>query len=311
MADNIGNQASKEYHLDVPHTNDGFYVKGASHCDWGVKNRLAKIFNPRSGNSVMLAFDHGYIMGPTSGLERLDIAVPPLIPHIDVLMGTRGALRTCVNPATDKAVCLRMTYDSSVLHDDMTTGGGFALDIKNAVRMNAAAVAVQTFVGTAGEANSLELLARAVDGGADCGIPVLGVVAVGKQMARDEKFFLLATRMLAENGAQIVKSYHCDGFERVAAACPVPIVIAGGKKLPEPAALQMCYRAIQEGARGVDMGRNIFQAESPVAMCQAVGKIVHEMYTADEAYALYRELLNSRPQPVEAAGQEEPDKKDK
>ncbi len=291
MADSTGNKEAKNYHLDIPQAEVSFYVRGASHCDWGAKNRLAAMFHPRSGNTVMLAFDHGYIMGPTSGLERLDLAVPPLIPHIDVLMGTRGAIRTCINPAQNKPVCLRVNYDSSVLHDDMSNGGGIAVDIKNAVRMNAAAMAVQTFVGAAGEAKSLELLARTVDAGADYGIPVLGVVAVGKQMARDEKFFLLATRLLAENGAQIVKSYYCEGFERVAAACPVPIVIAGGKKLPEAEALEMCHRAINAGARGVDMGRNIFQAESPVAMCRAVGKVVHEMFTAAEAFQFYRELL--------------------
>ena len=293
MADNQGNKLAKNYHLDIAHNSENFFVKGASHCDWGMKSRLARLFNPVSGNTVMLAFDHGYIMGPTAGLERLDIAVPPLIPHVDVLMATRGALRTCVSPAVGKPVCLRVNYDATVLYDDMSNGGGLACDIRNAVRMNADCMAVQTFVGAAGEKNSLELLARTVDAGMDYGIPTLGVVAVGKDMIRDEKFFLLATRLLAENGAQIVKSYYCEGFERVAAACPVPIVIAGGKKLPEGEALAMCARAIGEGARGVDMGRNIFQAESPEAMCQAVAKIVHEGFGATEAHAFYLELLHS------------------
>ena len=293
MADNQGNKLAKNYHLDVARDDEAFFVKGASHCDWGMKSRLARMFNPVSGNTVMLAFDHGYIMGPTAGLERLDVTVPPLIPHVDVLMGTRGALRTCVSPASGKPVCLRVNYDASVLYDDMSAGGGIACDIRNAVRMHADCMAVQTFVGAAGEKNSLELLARTVDAGMDYGIPTLGVVAVGKDMVRDEKFFLLATRLLAENGAQLVKSYYCDGFERVAAACPVPIVIAGGKKLPEAEALAMCARAVSEGARGVDMGRNIFQAESPAAMCRAVAKVVHEGFSAAEAHALYLELLHS------------------
>ncbi len=295
MADSQDNKSAKNYHLETPPAGLGqFFVKGAAHCDWGMKSRLARLFNPQSGNTVMLAFDHGYIMGPTAGLERLDVTVPPLIPHIDVLMGTRGAIRTCIPPDSGKSVCLRANYDSSVLYDDMSNGGGIAVNIQNAIRMGADCVAVQTFVGAPGEKNSLEILSRMVDAGADYGIPVLGVVAVGKQMARDEKFFLLATRLLAETGAQLVKSYYCDGFERVAAACPVPIVIAGGKKLPEDEALAMCYRAISEGARGVDMGRNIFQAQSPVAMCRAVGKIVHEKYTEREAFAFYRDLLASQ-----------------
>ncbi|MDL2272364.1 3-hydroxy-5-phosphonooxypentane-2,4-dione thiolase, partial [Desulfovibrio sp. OttesenSCG-928-I05] len=271
----------------------GFFLKGAAHLEWGMKNRLASMFNERSGNTVMLAFDHGYIMGPTAGLERLDIAVPALIPHVDVLMGTPGALRTCISPAMNAALCLRINYDSSVLYEDMSGGGGIAWDIKNAVRMNAACMAAQTFIGAPGEKNSLEVLARTVNAGFAFGIPTLGVVAVGKDMARDERFFLLATRMLAENGAQVVKSYYCEGFERVAAACPVPIVIAGGKKLPEEDALAMCRRAIDEGARGVDMGRNIFQAENPEAMCRAVGKVVHENCGVKEAFQFYQELCNA------------------
>jgi putative autoinducer-2 (AI-2) aldolase len=290
---------AKNYHLDVPQAGAGFFVKGGDGCDWGMKNRLARMFNPKSGNTVMLAFDHGYIMGPTSGLERLDLAVPPLIPFADVLMGTRGALRTCIPAALEKPVCLRISYDTSVLFDDMSEGGGIACDIRNAVRMNASCLAVQTFIGAPGESNSLELLARTVDAGSDCGIPTLGVVAVGKQMARNEQFFLLATRILAENGAHLVKSYYCEGFEHVTAACPVPIVIAGGKKLPEAEALTMAYRAISEGARGVDMGRNIFQAENPAAMCRAVAKVVHEGFTDTEAADYYRELLHAEAGPQE------------
>lgn len=290
MADKDGNKAAKNYYLDREPEQKGFFVKGAQHCDWGVKNRLAQMFDPKSGNTVMLAFDHGYIMGPTSGLERLDIVLPPLIPHVNVLMGTRGAIRSSVSPEVQQPICLRTSYDSSILHEDMTAGGGLACDIQNALRMNATCMAVQTFIGSPGEKNSLELLARTVDAGCDYGIPTLGVVAVGKQMERTEQFFLLATRMLAENGAHLVKSYYCEGFEKVAAACPVPIVIAGGKKLPEQDALEMAYRAIAEGARGVDMGRNIFQAEDPVAMCQAVGKVVHEKYTSAQAFEFYKDI---------------------
>lgn len=292
MPDAIGNKTAHDYHLDVPAPEQGFFAKGLGHGDWGAKNRLSHLFNPKSGNTVMLAFDHGYIMGPTAGLERIDLVIPPLIPHVNVLMGTRGMIRSCISPAALVAKCVRVTYDSTVLYDDMSNGGGIACDIENAIRMNADCMAVQTFIGAPGESRSLELLSRTADAGARYGIPTLGVVAVGKQMERTEKFFLLATRVLAENGANIVKSYYCDGFERVAAACPVPIVIAGGKKLPELEALEMAYRAIQEGAHGVDMGRNIFQSDCPAGMAQAIGKVVHEGYTPKQAFEVYETVKN-------------------
>ena len=292
MADNVGNKAAHNYHLDVPASQEGFYIKGAAHCGWGMQARLARMFDPKSGNTVMLAFDHGYIMGPTAGLERIDLAIPPLIPYVDVLMGTRGTFRSCISPSAQVGRCLRVTYDSTVLYDDMSNGGGFSGDMENALRMNADCVAVQTFIGSAGESRSLELLGRTADAGARYGMPTLGVVAVGKEMERTERFFLLATRVLAENGANIVKSYYCEGFERVAAACPVPIVIAGGKKLPEPEALEMAYKAIQEGAHRVDMGRNIFQSDCPAGMTQAIGKVVHEGYTPAQAYEVYQEIKN-------------------
>ena len=287
MADKDGNKIAKEYFLEVPPITTGFHVKGLSHCDWGMKNRLSRIFRESSGNTVMLAFDHGYIMGSTAGLERLDLAIPPLVPDVDVLMCTRGALQSSLSPTVLNAVCLRTTYDSSVLHEDMSLGGGIACDIENAVRLNAACLAVQTFIGAPGERNSLELLSRTVDAGNRFGIPTLGVVAVGKQMERTPAFFLLATRILAETGAHIVKTYYCDDFEKVAAACPVPIVIAGGKKVPEAEALSMAYRAISQGARGVDMGRNIFQSENPLAMTRAIAKVVHEGFSDREAYEFY------------------------
>lgn len=294
MADNIGNKAAHDYHLDIPAAQEGFYVKGAANCDFGMKSRLARIFSPKSGNTVMLAFDHGYIMGPTSGLERIDVVIPPLIPHVDVLMGTRGIFRTCISPAARVAKCVRVTYDSTVLFDDMSNGGGIACDVENAVRADADCVAVQTFIGAPGESRSLELLARTVDAASGYGIPTLGVVAVGKDMERTEKFFLLATRVLAENGANIVKSYYCDGFEHVAAACPVPLVIAGGKKLPELDALEMAYKAIRDGAHGVDMGRNIFQSDCPAGMAQAIGKVVHEGYTPSQAFEVYQEIKHNK-----------------
>lgn len=286
MADKDGNPLEKDYHLTTPAVSGSFFVKGASHLDWGMQDRLARIFKPQTGRTVMLAFDHGYIMGPTAGLERLDIVVPDLAEEVDCLMGTRGGLRACVPPTFNKGVALRCSAGSSVLDDDMSHEV-VGVDIKDAIRMNASCLAIQTFIGTPGQKTSIENLCKTIDAGNEYGIPTLGVIAVGKQMERTTKFFLLATRMVAEFGAHIVKSYYCEEFEKVAAACPVPIVIAGGKKLPEADALEMAYRAVCEGAAGVDMGRNIFQAENPKAMARAIYKVVHENLNGKQAYAFY------------------------
>lgn len=289
MADKDSNIKAKDYEIGVPFQRTNFYVKGMDHVDWGMKSRLARIFNPKSGNTVMLAFDHGYIMGATSGLERLDLAIPPLIENVDVLMATRGALRAAIPPDHNKAIALRCTAGSSVLDEDMSKEV-IGVDIEDAIRMNAACMAVQVFIGSSGQCKSIENLVHTVDAGNRYGIPVLGVVAVGKEMERTTKYFLLATRIVAELGAQIVKTYYCEDFEKITAACPVPLVIAGGKKIPEGEALDMAYRAIQEGAAGVDMGRNVFQADNPQAMVKAIKGVVHEGLKPKEALDLYNSL---------------------
>ncbi len=289
MADLDGNKVAKDYGIDKPFHNQSFYIKGMDNIDWGMKDRLSKIFNPKTGKTVMLAFDHGYIMGSTSGLERLDLVLPDLLEEVDCIMGTRGAIRTCVPPIYNKGVALRCSAGSSVLDDDMSFEV-IGVDIDDAIRMNASCMAIQTFIGAPGQKDSIENLVKTIDAGNRYGIPTLGVVAVGKDMERTTKFFLLATRMLAEFGCQIIKTYYCEDFEKVVAACPVPLVVAGGKKLPEKEALTLVYKAISKGAAGVDMGRNIFQAENPKAMARCVGKIVHENYSDAEAYNLYLEL---------------------
>jgi len=288
MADKDGMISSKQYFEDVPPVQQNFHVRGADHAEWGMKDRLSRIFRPDTGKTVMLAFDHGYIMGSTSGLERLDITIPKLAPEIDVFMATRGAIRSCVPPTFQKGLALRCSAGSSVLDEDMSHEI-IGVNIEDAIRMNASCMAIQTFIGAPGEKTSIENLCKTIDAGNRYGIPTLGVVAVGKQMARTTQFFLLATRMLAEFGAHIVKTYYCDDFRHIVAACPVPIVVAGGKKLPEKEALTMTYQAISEGAAGVDMGRNIFQAEDPLAMTKAIGKIVHENFNDREAYEFYRD----------------------
>lgn len=287
MADASGNEIAKNYHLDTPANKDGFHVKGMNHVDWGMQNRLSRLFNPASGNTVMLAFDHGYIMGSTAGLERLDIVVPKLANDVDCLMGTRGAIRACVPPHFTNAVALRASAGSTVASDDVTHEV-IGVCMEDAIRINASCVAVQTFIGVPNEEkNSIQNLVQTVDQGYRYGIPTLGVVAVGKQMARDTRFFLLATRVVAELGANIIKTYYCDDFEKVVSACPVPIVVAGGKKLPEKEALELAYNAISRGANGVDMGRNIFQAEDPSAMIKAVNMIVHKNATVEMANEFY------------------------
>lgn len=289
MADKDGNTLEKDYHSEIPFAQDTFMVKGASNLDWGMKERLARIFSPKDGRTVMLAFDHGYIMGPTSGLERLDIVIPRLAGSVDCLMGTRGAIRSCVPPTFNKGIALRCSAGSSVLDDDMSHEV-IGVDIKDAIRMNASCLAIQTFIGTPGQKSSIENLCKTIDAGNDYGIPTLGVIAVGKQMERTTKFFLLATRMVAEFGAHFVKTYYCEDFEKVVLACPVPLVIAGGKKLPEAEALEMAYMAVSDGAAGVDMGRNIFQAEDPLAMAKAIYKVVHEGFNGQQAFEYYSDL---------------------
>ena len=292
MADLEGLKVSKDYHVDVPCANQkGFFLKGINSLDWGMKKHMANIFNPESGNTVMFAFDHGYFMGSTAGLERLDLLLPQLAPYVDCFMGTRGALRTCVPPEIVKSVALRVTSGSSMLQDDLSHEV-VAVDIEDAIRMNADCMAVQTFIGADGQLSSLDNLNRVISAGMRYSIPTMGVCAVGKDMARTDRFFKLATRIIAEMGVQVVKTYDCENFEEVVAACPVPIVVAGGKKLSEPDALKLAYGVIQKGAHGVDMGRNIFQSTHPVAMAQAVSMIVHKGATDKEALEFFQDEIH-------------------
>ncbi len=266
----------------------GFHVKGASHLPWGMKDRLSRIFNPKTGKTVMLAFDHGFIMGPTSGLERIDINILPLIEYADCMMCTRGILQSMVPPNTNKPICLRSDAGTSVLTE---LNDNVIMDIEDAIRMNVSAMAVMLAIGDeAHEAKTVANLFKAVDLGNRYNIPIMGVTAVGKDMARDARYFGLASRICAENGATIVKTYFCEGFEKVVAACSAPIVIAGGKKLPEKEALEMCYQAINEGAAGVDMGRNVFQSEYPAAMIQAVKGVVHDKLTPEQGFEMFQDL---------------------
>jgi len=293
MADKDGIQKTHNYHLDIPMKNEPFTLRGSNSLTWGMKNRLSNIFNPDTNRTVMLAVDHGYFLGPTTGLERIDVTIVPLLPYADTLMCTRGILRSSIPPTFTKGIVLRASGGPSILEE--LSNEEIAVDIEDAIRLNVAALAVQVFIGGEFETKSIHNLTRLVDMGNRYGIPVLGVTAVGKETKRDAQYMRLATRICAELGASYVKTYYVqDGFETVTAACPVPIVIAGGKKIPELDALEMAYNAIQQGACGVDMGRNIFQAEAPIAMIQAVRKVVHENMSPEEAFKVYKTLKKEK-----------------
>ena len=277
------------YQADKPQTAPGFFLKGSHQLDWGMKNRLARVFNPQSGRTVMLAVDHGYFQGPTTGLERMDLSIVPLIPYADVLMCTRGALRSVIPPSSTNALVLRCSGGQSILTE--LSRELISVDIEDAIRINAAAITTQIYIGAEYEHQSIKNLIQLIDSGNRYGIPTMAVTGVGAEMKRDERYFSLATRIAAELGAHYVKSYFIEeGFERVVAGCPVPIVIAGGKKLPELDALTMAYKAIDQGAAGVDMGRNIFQSDAPKAMIAAVRAVVHQNLSPREALEMYKSL---------------------
>jgi 3-hydroxy-5-phosphonooxypentane-2,4-dione thiolase len=291
MPDMDDRQDSKTYYFDKPQDNQGFFLKGAANLEWGMKNRLSRIFNPADGRTVMLAIDHGYFQGPTSGLERVDVNILPLVPFADSLMLTRGILRSIVPPTSRTPVVLRATGGASILKE--LSNEEIAVDIEDSIRLGVCAMAVQVYIGGEFEKQSIVNMTKIVDLGIRYGIPTLAVTAVGKDMVRDARYFRLATRICAELGAQVIKTYYVpEDFETVTASCPVPIVMAGGKKLPELDALTMAYNAVQGGAGGVDMGRNIFQSDAPEAMIKAVRSVVHDGETPEKALELFHTLKN-------------------
>ncbi len=291
MADMDQLKESKKFYIDTPQKTEGFFLKGSNSLDWGMKNRLSRIFNPESSRTVMLAIDHGYFQGPTTGLERIDLNILPLAPYADSLMLTRGILRSIIPPSITKPIVLRVSGGTSILKE--LSNEEIAVEIEESIRLNVCAMAVQVFIGGDYEKESIINMTDMVDMGVRYGIPTLAVTAVGKDMVRDARYFRLATRICAELGAHVIKTYFIEkGFETVCASCPVPIVMAGGKKLPELDALTMAYNAIQQGASGVDMGRNIFQSAAPIAMIQAIRAVVHDNERPDKAFDLYNTIKN-------------------
>ena len=259
--------------------------------DWGMKNRLAQIIKPDTGHTVMLAVDHGYFLGPTKRLENPRKTIEPLLSHADSIMLTRGVLRSSVVATTSTPIVLRVSGGTSIIGQSLANEG-ITTSIREAIRLNVAAVALSIFVGTEYEHETLLSLSNLVNEGEEYGIPVLAVTAVGKELEkRDVRFLSLSCRIAAELGAHMVKTYYCEDFEKVVESCPVPIVIAGGPKLDtEVDALQLAYDAIQRGAVGVDMGRNIWQSDFPVAMIKAVRHIVHENASVKEAHDLFKSI---------------------
>jgi putative autoinducer-2 (AI-2) aldolase len=259
---------------------------------WGLENRLSRILKPADGRTVMLAVDHGYFLGPTTGLERCRDSIVPLAPYADTLMLTRGVLRNDIPSSVETPIVLRVSGGSSVLEDDLSNET-ILVDIDECIRLNAAGMACQVFIGSPNQAQTIANLGKLVNDGERYGIPVIGVTAVGKDMVRDARYLALASRIIAETGGHIVKTYFCDDFERVTDTCPVPVVMAGGKKLPERDALEMTFKAMQAGAAGVDMGRNIFQSDSPLGMIKAVNAVVHDGASIDDAFTIYADERTS------------------
>lgn len=267
--------------------------------DWGMKNRMSKIIRPEDNRCVMLAVDHGYFLGPTERLEVPSNIIKPLLPYADSLMLTRGILRTSVNPNNGIPIVLRVSGGSSIVGEDLSNET-ITTSVEEAIRLNASCLAISIFVGSKHEHQTLSNLAKLVNEGERYGIPVLAVTAVGKEMARDARYLSLACRIAAELGAHIVKTYFCENFEKVIEGCPIPVIIAGGKKLQEVDALELAYNAVQHGAAGVDMGRNIWQSDYAVKMIKAVRAIVHENLNVNEAYNI---LLRDKNEKGEEKGQ--------
>lgn len=259
--------------------------------DWGMQNRLSRIIKPDTGHALVLPIDHGYFLGPTRKLEDPWRTVEPLLPYSDAIMLTRGILRSSIDPSFDTPIILRVSGGSSILSEDLSNET-ITTSVFEAARLNVSAVSLSIFVGSRYEHQTLANLAALVDDCEDYGIPVLAVTAVGKELEkRDARYLALCCRIAAELGARFVKTYYCEGFEKVIEGCPVPVLIAGGPRMDtELDALQTAYDAIQAGAVGVVMGRNIWQNDHAVAMIKAVRAVVHGNETPKEAHDLFNQL---------------------
>jgi len=263
--------------------------------DWGLQNRISGIIKPNDNRALMLAVDHGYFLGPTEKLEVPRKTTAPLLKYCDSIMLTRGVQRTSIDPKSSVPIVLRVSGGSSIIGEDLSNEQ-ITVSIKDAIRLNASALAMSIFVGSKYEQQTIVNLGRLVNEAEEYGIPVLAVTAVGKEIGqKDARYLSLACRIAAEQGAHIVKTYYCEDFDKVTESCPAPIIVAGGKKIAERDALELTYNSIEHGAAGVDMGRNIWQSENPVPMIRAVRSIVHGNTNVDEADELYKKFCQPKP----------------
>ena len=263
--------------------------------DWGLQNRISHIIKPNDNRALMLAVDHGYFLGPTEKLEVPRKTTAPLLKYCDSIMLTRGVQRTSIDPKSSVPIVLRVSGGSSIIGEDLSNEQ-ITVSIKDAIRLNASALAMSIFVGSKYEQQTIVNLGRLVNEAEEYGIPVLAVTAVGKEIGqKDARYLSLACRIAAEQGAHIVKTYYCEDFDKVTESCPVPIIVAGGKKIAERDALELTYNSIEHGAAGVDMGRNIWQSQNPIPMIRAVRSIVHGNANVDKANELYKKLCQPKP----------------
>jgi 3-hydroxy-5-phosphonooxypentane-2,4-dione thiolase len=259
--------------------------------EWGMKNRLSQLIQ-KDGKALFLPIDHGYFQGPTHCLERPGETIKQLWQYADALMLTRGVLRNCIDPTIPKPYIMRVSGAVSVLGD--LTNESIVTSVKEVVRLNASAVSMSVFVGTPNENKSLTNLSKLVDECEEFGIPVMAVSAVGKELEkREARYLALAARICAEIGARVVKTYYCkEHFEKIVEGCPVPVVIAGGPKTEtQREVFDFVYDGIQKGAIGVNLGRNIWQTEHPIAAIRAIRSVVHDGFTPKEAEDLYNQVV--------------------
>ena len=261
--------------------------------DWGMENRMAQLIKS-DGRCLFLPVDHGYFQGPTRKLEKPGKTIEPLLPHCDAVFVTRGVLRSSVDPANTRPIILRVSGGTSMVGKDLSNEG-ITTSMKEAIRLNANAVGISIFVGSEYERDSLLNLSKLVNEGEEYGIPVMAVTAVGKELEkRDARYLALSSRIAAELGARLVKTYWCENFEKVVDGCPVPVVMAGGPKVKsELEVFEFVYDGLKKGAIGVNLGRNIWQHDHPVAMITALKAVIHENATPEEAFGLFKDIMTS------------------
>jgi putative autoinducer-2 (AI-2) aldolase len=255
--------------------------------EWGMANRLAQLI-PADGQCVFMPIDHGYFQGPTRNLEQPGKTLGPIMPYADGVFVTRGVLRNVIDPLKSKPIILRVSGGTSMVGADLANEC-ITTDIEDVIRLNASAMGISVFIGTAYEKESLMNLSKLVNEGEKYGIPVMAVTAVGKELGkRDARYLALSTRICAELGARIVKTYWCENFEKVVKGCPVPVVMAGGPQTEtELEVFNFVHDGMQKGAIGVNLGRNVWQNEHPVAMIKAIRAVVHDNATAEKAQKIY------------------------